>query len=566
MSSFTGTRTPGIYESVDATGTEGLSGDRGNDTLEGSVEGAGQLHIFGNIGNDTLVLDLTNEAGRQGQHVYGGEGSDVFQFTNVHLVTSPVVGRINDFEPTRDTILIEDQTIDLNALPNEVELADGSTVSVRIVEHVSTGAENSAEALGLGPQQFLQIGDDIFFALEGAREGGREHHFVNVPDPSSLTEVDFQHQFDFVPHDHYDDLNLRIRTVTHGDDNFNGFETREYIRGHVQGSDEGHANGADEVIFANGGHDVVDAATGDDTVYGGVGHDSIAGGVDNDVLYGEAGNDMLWGGSANDMIDGGANSDNLYGGTGKDTLLGGQGNDRMLGGDGKDTVKGGDGEDRILGESGKDVLHGGAGNDVMAGNRNADLMFGDEGADRVIGGGGHDTVDGGYGQDKLFGGHGDDRMLGGDGKDTVKGGTGDDRILGESGKDVLYGGSGNDVMAGNRNADLMFGDNGDDRLIGGGGRDTLDGGAGDDLLVGGHQNDRFVFAEGHGNDTIADFEAQNSAEKIDFSNVSTIDSISDALNASSQVGDDVMIDTGGENSILLENVDIGDLDADDFIF
>ena len=42
--------------------------------------------------------------------------------------------------------------------------------------------------------------------------------------------------------------------------------------------------------------------------------------------------------------------------------------------------------------------------------------------------------------------------------------------------------------------------------------------------------------------------------------------IASVLAASFQTGADVLIDTGGGNSILLQNVLLSDLDANDFIF
>ncbi|MEZ5714935.1 MAG: calcium-binding protein, partial [Paracoccaceae bacterium] len=69
-----------------------------------------------------------------------------------------------------------------------------------------------------------------------------------------------------------------------------------------------------------------------------------------------------------------------------------------------------------------------------------------------------------------------------------------------------------------------------------------------------------------------DFEATNNAEKIDLSGISAITSLADlnlgsaTLGAATQVGADVVIDTGGGNSITLTGVSLGDLDANDFVF
>ena len=60
----------------------------------------------------------------------------------------------------------------------------------------------------------------------------------------------------------------------------------------------------------------------------------------------------------------------------------------------------------------------------------------------------------------------------------------------------LGGNFGDDKLYGGRGADTLFGDWGDDEL---------DGGKGDDTLEGSRGADTFVFREGDGNDTIADF-------------------------------------------------------------
>jgi hypothetical protein len=94
----------------------------------------------------------------------------------------------------------------------------------------------------------------------------------------------------------------------------------------------------------------------------------------------------------------------------------------------------------------------------------------------------------------------------------------------------------------------------------------LIGGAGDDLLVGDFNADRFVFEAGHGHDTIADFDAINGFELIDFANFSAFNAPATVLGAAEQVGGDVLITTGAESSIRLLDVMLVDLGADDFVF
>ena len=169
-----------------------------------------------------------------------------------------------------------------------------------------------------------------------------------------------------------------------------------------------------------------------------------------------------------------------------------------------------------------------------------------------------DRIKGANRSDKLSGSARDDRIDGRKGNDKLKGKDGDDTLKGWKGDDVLEGGGGNDSLIGSF---------GHDTLDGGSGKDTLAGGDGDDLLTGGLQADTFVFTDGFGNDTIADFAATWNAEKIDLSGVAAITGFTDlSNNHMSQVGSDVVIDDGAGNTITLENVGLGELDAGDFLF
>ena len=101
------------------------------------------------------------------------------------------------------------------------------------------------------------------------------------------------------------------------------------------------------------------------------------------------------------------------------------------------------------------------------------------------------------------------------GDDRLHGTTGNDRLHGEGGDDALFAGSGNDALYGGAGDDTLFGGSGSDSLFGGEGNDVLLGGSGNDHLHGGAGADVFSFLEGHGTDTIHDFEA--GTDTIDLS-------------------------------------------------
>ncbi|MEZ5715018.1 MAG: calcium-binding protein, partial [Paracoccaceae bacterium] len=255
-----------------------------------------------------------------------------------------------------------------------------------------------------------------------------------------------------------------------------------------------------DTITGTEGNDVIDALGGGDSVDGLGGNDRIFGNTGSDTIDGGDGFDRIEGGDDNDLIYGGGQGDLLLGDAGDDTLYGEGGADRIIGGDGIDVAAGGDGSDRILGMNGNDQLYGDLGNDTLRGGNDDDLLFGLED---------------------------DDVLIGGTGRDTLYGGTGNDILRGNGGFDTVDGGAGDDLVAGGAQADRVLGGAGDDTCEGGGGFDTIDGGTGDDELTGNFNADQFIFANGHGNDTITDFEATNNAEKIDLSGVSAITSLAD---------------------------------------
>ena len=347
----------------------------------------------------------------------------------------------------------------------------------------------------------------------------------------------------------------------------------------TSGGDLIQPGGQSDRVFGGLGNDTIQSGAGMDRVDGEGGNDSIDGGADNDLLKGSAGFDTINGGGGNDLISGDSFADSLSGGDGNDTILGGDGFDQIHGGNGHDRVWAGASADRVYGGEGNDWLSAGSNVglsvDGVFGQGGNDTLFGNAGFDLLNGGAGDDMLDGGHQSDNLYGEEGNDTLLGGDGFDRLFGGSGEDRLYGGNAGDGLFGQEGNDTLWGGEGGDRFFGGSGNDILDGGIGRDTIHGdsgfdtiigGAEDDLLFGGFNADEFVFGDGHGNDTIGDFDEFSGNETINFSHLSSFARFSDVMGAAVQSGNDVIINTGGGNSIRLSNVRLADLDADDFIF
>ena len=329
----------------------------------------------------------------------------------------------------------------------------------------------------------------------------------------------------------------------------------------LTGGDQGDVLDGDDgndIISGNAGHDTLQGGAGDDTLVGGGGFDELYGGVGDDQLRGGAQADILNGGDGNDILWGQDGLDNVYGDAGNDTLTGDAGNDRLYGGEDDDLLRGGTQEDRLYGEAGNDTLYGDAGFDRLEGGAGDDELHGGAQADNLFGGLGNDLMYGDAGFDRLFGGAGDDTGYGGDGTDGLFGEQGNDLLFGGADNDRFFGGTGNDTLDGGADDDLIFGGAGFDRIIGGTGNDTMSGN---------FNADTFVFEDGFGVDVITDFAATNNFEKIDLSGVTEIVNLFDLFtNHMSQVGSDVVIDALGGNTITLLGVNIGDLDAADFVF
>lgn len=191
---------------------------------------------------------------------------------------------------------------------------------------------------------------------------------------------------------------------------------------------------------------------------------------------------------------------------------------------------------------------------IFNGTIDNDVLNGHDGSDILNGGKGNDTINGGNGNDQLFGGQGNDIITGGTGNDLLDGGSGNDLITGNTGNDTLYGGAGNDTL---------FGGAGNDILDGGNGADTLNGGAGNDTLIGGKGSDVFVHVKGDGADVIADFGYGNTADKINLGNYNY--TFKDVMTHASQIGKDVVLNLGTNDSITLKDVTLSSLKATNFI-
>ena len=245
--------------------------------------------------------------------------------------------------------------------------------------------------------------------------------------------------------------------------------------------------------------------------------------------------------------------------------VGGSGHDTITGNDAPNMLDGGFGNDKIVGGVGDDTLDGGDNNDVLSGDAGADFLIGGAGADIANGGADNDVIDAGAGDDTLRGDDGDDQIFAGLGDDR---GDGNDTLGASNRTDFLRGDAGDDLLLGSNGNDRLYGGAGADTMLGGNGNDTLQGDGGNDRLRGDGGNDRFNFTPGFGADVIVDFAAgAASGDRISLVGFgAAVDSFAEVIALASQVGNTVVINLGGGDTITLQGVTLGTLDSGDFLF
>ena len=115
--------------------------------------------------------------------------------------------------------------------------------------------------------------------------------------------------------------------------------------------------------------------------------------------------------------------------------------------------------------------------------------------------------------------------------------------------------------------DIFKGTKGKDKLIGTDGHDILRGRKGNDVMTGNGGSDHFIIEKRSGKDRITDFDASGDGDVLDLVKVDSVKNWRDLKkNHLDERDDDVVIDFGGGDRIVLKNVDFDDLDKTDFFF
>jgi Ca2+-binding RTX toxin-like protein len=132
--------------------------------------------------------------------------------------------------------------------------------------------------------------------------------------------------------------------------------------------------------------------------------------------------------------------------------------------------------------------------------------------------------------------------------------------------EYLYLRGGKDIDGrGNAADNVLFGNNGDNKLFGRAGDDRLSGGKGIDILTGGVGFDTFEFNAGFDKDRISDF--KDGTDKIASDYVNSMQDFDDLLadGRIKQVEDDVAINFGNGDTLIIEHFLKSNLDYMDFV-
>ncbi len=586
-----------------ADGSSFVDGGPGNDTITGDEFGWDNLN--GGEGNDTLIDPSGSGI------LTGGAGDDLID------------GRPGyESDPAGILINFDDSAWDVFGDGNQILAArtalDGyggtDTLQAGAIDLNASNFDDHVQ--GSAFHQFFDLrgGNDTAYGLGGddGFRGGSGDDYLDGGD--GFDNVNYED-------DGYDDAGPASQGVVvnlSGSDfsyNYNGLSGTALANSAVDGwgnTDQifnmESVNGSEmaDVIVGHEQHDWLWGGAGDDQIYGGGDGDNLIGYSGNDLLDGQSGDwDTAWydiwdiaNGVTVDLSAGIATDDgfgdqdtlvsieNVRGSNFADTIVGDAGSNNLHGMGDDDVIHAGDSQDWLYGNLGNDQLFGEGGDDWLQGNEGDDLLDGGAGnydwanygpwtgttsginvdLSVLVNAGGYNNVsvvsDDGHGDTDYL--RGIENLNGTDFDDQISGNGSDNRLEGYAGNDQLNGGDGHDYLLGHDDFDT---------LTGGAGDDMLDGGENDDVLTGGSGYDRFRFSNftnednptSFGQDIITDFDLNQ--DRLDLWDVPHILNYDALLNASSQVGSDVVIsfitNTHGvdeTNSITLQNFNLADLE------
>jgi Ca2+-binding RTX toxin-like protein len=298
------------------------------------------------------------------------------------------------------------------------------------------------------------------------------------------------------------------------------------------GASSGGSSSGDDETSSDGGGSSSQTGGGSSTTTGTSGNNNLSGTSGNDELLGLGGDDTIKGLGGNDTIDGGPGKDIINGNSGSDVFI-------LRDGEGRDVINDySDGTDKF----------------VLAGGLSfSQLSFSTAGSGTLIKKGG--TAIAKISNTKPSELTASD--FGENSESSSSSGTTTDSTGTSSSSSTSDGTNRNDVIIGTSDNDNIRGLIGDDTIKGRAGDDTIDGGEGKDIINGNGGSDVFVLREGHGRDTINDYNDSDDsfslAKGLSFNQLSF-----------SSSGSGTLIKYGGEALAKVNNTNPNQFTAEDF--
>jgi trimeric autotransporter adhesin len=559
-----------------AAGNDALQGRQGNDILEG---GTGSDTLWGDGGDDTYVFSLGDGQDTIGEwsgfSSAGWGGNDTIQFGPGITASNLTVSQINGGQDLRLSINGTTDQISIyrgitggsDFRIEQVRFDDGSVLTHAQLMALSTTptsgndtfyGDEAANTLSGGAGNDALQGRQANDMLQGGTgndtlwgDGGDDTYVFNLGDGQdtigewsgfSAAGWGGNDTIQFGPG--ITASNLTVSQINAGQDlrlSINGTTDQISIyRGITGGSDFR----IEQVRFDDGSvltHAQLMAlsttpTSGNDTFYG----DEAA-----NTLSGGAGNDALQGRQANDILQGGTGNDTLWGDGGDDTYV-------FSLGDGQDTIGEWSGFSSA-GWGGNDTIQFGPG--ITASNLTVSQINGGQDLRLSING----TTD----QISIYRG-----ITGGSDFRIEQVRFDDGSVLTHAQLMALATTptSGNDEFYGDEGANTILGEEGNDTLNARDGNDSLKGGAGDDTMTGGAGNDVFLLGAGFGKDILTDFSAGSGiGDVIEFRDGIFAD-FAAVLAAATASGNNTIITIDANTSLTLQNVALGSLHQNDFLF
>lgn len=311
-------------------GADSLYGDGGNDTINPSAAGGGDV-LDGGAGDDVIYATVND------LQVSGGDGADRISVTAAPTGQAARLGLVDGGAG--------DDTMFLRAYAGRRMVVDGgagadyASVTIGDSEHPTDRATVYLNQNVAGDVTVIVNVEDVFVSAQNLTEYGS----------AGADKLWFG----------ADSYEIR------GGDGADTIVQADWSGAYLVNGGTIYGGAGSDQIIAFGGDVVIRGEDGDDKVDGGLDHDDINGNAGADTLHGWSGNDWVVGGKDNDLISGDTGDDVVYGNLGDDTCLGGSGADWVRGGQGDDSLSGGSGDDWMSGDKGADTLSGGAGADTF---------------------------------------------------------------------------------------------------------------------------------------------------------------------------------------------------------